>query len=253
MSILSRLQVQQGEVDIAKEMADYSGSGFINESGMYDVEIKKAFVGESQSGAVYIYVEYDGEGKLENTMYITNKDKQLYYTKDGKQFPMPSYVEVKKINYLLTGEMIKSPAEMRTEERLIKHYEWADDPGDAGRKKRVEKEIQAEVLVDWIGKKITIGVQMAEREEQVKQDGRYVGTGKVATNKDGKPYLEPKIIGYYDYETRQTPAEKLNGKEATQYFKDKERLEKVPVKALKVKPKRQTSQASKPIPKPNIF
>ena len=260
MSILSRLQAQTQEVDTAKEMADYNGSGFIKDSGFYKETIKKAFVGESEGGAVFIYVQFEGEGMHEDTMYISNKEGQLFYERNGKQFPMPSYVDVKKINYLLTGEMITTPTQIKTEERIIKHYKWIEDPENDGKKIKSEIELTAEVLVDWIGKEITIGIQMAEKEASKKVGDKYVKQGVRAENKDGEPYLEVTIINYYGSDDNKTASEKLGEKESAQYAKDEIRIEKSPVKMFKAKKpksgtnaKGSTSSASNAPKKPNVF
>ena len=255
MSILSKLR-ESSQVNQAEDIKDYSGSSFINESGVYDYEIKKAFLVEAKSGSIGIYIQYGGEVNHEETIYVSNKEGQTYFTRNGKEQSLPSYVQAKKMNYLFTGAFVKSLAEMSIEERIIKHYEWVEDPEDEEKKKKVDKEITAEVLVDWIGKTGKISVQMCEKEKQVKQGEKYVGTGEVSADKDGKPYLEVSILNFFNDDSK-TASEMLNEKDATQMDKDIQRIEKAPVRLFKKKgakkPSKATSGASSAPKRPNVF
>ena len=241
-SILGKLKDSSQKVDVASEIADYNGGGFIKDSGIYSETIAKAFLVESKNGAIGIYIQYSGEGQHEETVYISNRDGETFYNKNGKDHPMPSYVDMKKLNYILTGEMITSASQLKVEERIVKHYKWTEDPEDENKKIKVDIELTAEVLVDWIGKEVKLSVQMCEKEKQEKKGDKYVGLGVRAENKDGVPYLEVAILNYFNSETNKTASETLNEKESTQLAKDETRLEKSPVRVFKSKkPKSGTS------------
>ena len=102
---------------------------------------------------VGIFIRYGGDVMHEDTLWLTNRDGDTYYTKNGKDFPMMGYVDAKRLNFLLAGEMVDSITKLETENRLIKHFKLADDPENEGKKKRVEDTIEAEVLTQWIGKR----------------------------------------------------------------------------------------------------
>ena len=52
MSILSR--VKENQVTLEASIKDSSGASFINDSGLYDMVIEKAFVMESENGSIEI-------------------------------------------------------------------------------------------------------------------------------------------------------------------------------------------------------
>ena len=97
MSILSR--VKENQVTLEASIKDSSGASFINDSGLYDMVIEKAFVMESEKGSIGIYVGYKGEAQLEDTVWLTNQQGETFYNKGGKDFPMLGYVDAKRINY----------------------------------------------------------------------------------------------------------------------------------------------------------
>lgn len=253
MSILKKL-IESSSVD-SNDVKDYSGVSFINTSGIYDLIVKRAWVIESQSGAIGIHCEYEGEGLFEQDVYMTNKEGQTFYNKNGKDMAMAGYVAMKKLNYVLTNQFLGSLSELHTETRLVKTTEWKEVEGE---KKKVEVEKEVDFIPSWQGKPIKVGIQMKEKEEQVKQGDKYVGTGKVACDKDGKPYLEVDVIGYYNADTNQTANEMKSDKVAEQINKDKDRLDKSPVRLLKVSNKPTTASANGTssngvVKKPSIF
>lgn len=255
MALLKQL-VESNTVDV-NNVEDYSGSSYIGQSGIYDLIIDRAWVIESEKGALGIHIEFKGEGILEQDIYITNKDKQTFYNKNGKDMAMPGYIDMKKLNYVVTGQFLTSLSQLNVSEQIVKTYTMIDDPGNEGKKKRSDIEKEVELLIDWSGKEVKVGIQMEEQEKSEKQNGKYVGTGQVLTNKDGIAILKPNIIGYYNNETSQTANEMKKDIEATQINKDKERLEKAPIKQFKAKskaPVRATasSAVNKPA-KPNVF
>ena len=256
-SLLSKLKDSTTTVDAVAELADYNGGGFLKDSGVYKETITKAFLIESKNGAIGVYIQYGGEAQHEETVYISNRDGETFYTKNGKDSPMPSYVDMKKLNYILTGEMITSASQFKVEERIVKHYAWVEDPENDGKNKKVDSEITAEVLVDWIGKDIILSVQMCEKEKNEKKDGKYIKTGVRAEDKDGNPYLEVAILNYYNAETNKTASETLNEKESAQLAKDETRIEKSPIRVFKAKKPRggskPSAKSSAAPSKPNVF
>lgn len=256
MSVLKKLQESQ-TVDNSN-VDDYSGSVFVKESGFYVDKVKRAWAIESKSGAIGIHIEFEGEGMLEQDIWMTNKEGQTFYNKNGKDMAMAGYVQMKKLNYVLTGEFLTSLANLSTTQKVVKYHEWIEDPDNEGKRKKVDKEIEVDYIDDWTGKDVILGIQMKEKEEQVKQDGKYVGTGKRAEDKDGNPYLDVDVIGYYNAETKQTANEMKNDKESEQYAKDEARIEKSPIRVFKPKgakkpTKTSTSGGSAPIKKPSVF
>ena len=253
MSIISKL-VDSSSVD-QTNIDDYSGGGYIGQSGIYDLVLKRAWVIESEKGSIGIHIEFEGEGMLEKDLYISNANKQTYYVKDGKEFAMPSYTDMKKLNYILTGVFMTSLKDLKVSQQIVKTYDVVDDPENEGKKKRVDVEKEVEYLNEWAGKSLKVGIQMEEQEESKKTDNGYVKTGKLLTNKDDIPILNPNIIGFYHAETRQTANEIKNEKDAEQIEKDYVRLEKSPIKKLKSKSSQASSSTAtkKTVGKPDVF
>lgn len=255
-SILSKL-IETQEVS-SQEVKDYSGSSFIKESGEYNFTIKKAFVTESKNGAIGIVTEFEGDAILEETFWITNADKETYYERNGKKFPMPSYVDVKKLNYVCTGEMLTELSAIKTEQRLIKHYKYVDDPENEGKKKRVDDNIEADTLVDWIGKEVKLTIQMVQKEGWDKQAKKPNGQG--AVTKEGEPITDPVIIGFFNTDGFSAVESYKKAEKAEQLDKDLKRLEKAPIRMFKPKKPKQsgaksstgTKSASAPT-RPNVF
>ena len=257
MSILSR--VKENQVTLEASIKDSSGASFINDSGLYDMVIEKAFVMESEKGSIGIYVGYKGEAQLEDTIWLTNQQGETFYNKGGKDFPMLGYVDAKRINYLLTGEMIDSITKLATEQRLIKHFKYAENPEDKeGKKVKVETTEEKEVLTEWIGKSISLLIQMEQKEGWDKDTKSNSGRG--AETKEGEPITEPKIIGYFNEEGK-SASEAFGDKEPVALAKGLERIAKTPIKMFKAKgatkpsaAKSNASSGAKAMPpKPSIF
>jgi hypothetical protein len=255
MSIISKL-VESNTVD-SSNVEDYNGGGFISESGIYDLIIKRSWVIESSGGAIGMHVEFEGEGMLEKDFWMTNKDQQTFYNKNGKDFAMAGYVDMKKLNYVLTGNFMTSLTQLNVSNQIVKTYEWKEDPENEGKKKKVEIEKEVEYVTDWAGKQVKVGIQMKEKEEQKQQGDKWVGTGKRAENDKGEPYLELDIIGFYNADTNQTANEMKNDKDPEQIEKDKGRIEKSPIRPLKIKKtapsKSNGGTVSGGVKKPNVF
>jgi len=239
MSILKNAIESQG-VDSNKDLEDVVG-GFINTSGIHDVEIRRAYAIEAESGSIGIRMEFTG---LEYDMYVTTKEKKTYYTKDGKDFSLPSYSLFKKIHYIATGDIISGLANVTTSERLINVSEWVD-------KERKDIEKTVEYLDDLAGKSMKIAVQMEEQEGY--EDGKP--TGKVSANKDGKPYLRANIIRVYNDDGFTATEIMGEATETKALNSDTRRLEKNPIKLFKAKAPKKSSGGSNSggVKKPVIF
>lgn len=253
MSILGKLVETKAVTET--ELKDFSGNGgFINDSGVYDMKIEKAFLTESTNGAIGIFVGYSGDATFEETLWITNRDKLTYYSRDGKDFAMPSYIIAKKMNYIMTGSMVSSLTELKIENRLVKHFKYAEDPENEGKKKRVDDTIEAEVLTEWIGKSVKLLMQMVQKEGWDKTTKKNNGQG--AVTKDGEPITDPVVIDVFSEEGK-TASEILDGKDAVAMEKGIERITKTPIRMFKAKKPAGGGAAKTPskpqVQKPNIF
>ena len=161
---------------------------------------------------------------------------------------MAGYVQMKKLNYILTGNFLTSLSQLHTEERVVKANEWKDVDWT---KTKVEVEKTVDYLTSWVGKEVIASIQMKEKEAQELKGDKYVGTGKRAEDKDGNPYLDLEILNFFNKETKQSASEMKSESEAKQLDKDIERLAKSPIRVLKASNKPSaTTSAPKAVTKP---
>ena len=122
------------------------------ESGVYDTVIELAYVDESKGGAMNInFVFKTAEGKeLRQHIYVTSgkeKGQTNYYTdKDGNKKYLPGFTQANDLCLLSAGEAL---SDIETETKTISLY-------SSEQKKEVPT--KKEVLVDLIGKEVTLGV-----------------------------------------------------------------------------------------------
>lgn len=154
------------QADTLEETKDYVGGSYAPlPSGVYDASIKYAYTGESRNGAKSITFAFDIDGReLTETFYVTNRNKQTYYTKDGKNYPLPAYTTVNDISRLaLKGKQI---TELTTSKKVLELYDWES---------RGKKKTAVDVFTDLIGQSITLGIKQVKDFKQVKDaSGNYV-------------------------------------------------------------------------------
>lgn len=169
---------------------DVLGGGGVLESDIYDGVIKMAYAGKSQSGANFLSVQIQcGPSEYRETMYVTNKQGENYYTKDGKKIPLPGFTTANDLALLSTG---LSLSDQDFEERVVPLYDF-----DA--KAELPKKVM--VATGMLGKTISIAVlkQIEDKTKKNESTGEYEPTGetretnvidKVFHNESGKTLSE---------------------------------------------------------------
>ncbi len=124
------------------------GSRTIDQSILTDATIELAYAITSKGGAkgVSLVLKLDDGREHRETIYMTNKQGQPFYTKDGEKYPMPGFVTVDNLA-LLTCD--KSITAIDAEKKMVKLYDWE-------LKKEVPTEIDA--LTELMGKRVTVGI-----------------------------------------------------------------------------------------------
>ena len=177
------------------------GGNYVKDTGVYDFIVKRAYGGQSDSGAYFIDVSLETEdGKKMNVReYITSGSSKgtrpFYIDKQGNQRPLPGYAKMNALDVILTGNDKQFPM---TETKTIMLWN-----------KEAEKEIptEAQVLTGWMGKPITALVRKVKVFKQAKNaSGKYVDTDET------REYAE--VVHFVDAITGQTRSEKLAGKDA---------------------------------------
>ena len=180
------------------------GGGFIWESGVYDVSVKLAYLDQAKSEAISFNVVLENsEGKeLKETFWIKSgkaKGNKTFYTKDGKDFPLPGYAVANSLCVAFTGNSLAKCMES-AEKKTINIYNFDQ-----------KKEVPTErpVVMGILNTKGKVAVHQVVEDKNVKNEaGEYIPSG------DTRNVNECKFFGN---EAGKTTEEILAGDEATKF------------------------------------
>ena len=150
-----------------EEAKDVLGGSYLLESGIYEATIKSAYAGESSGGALSVSFIFDVNGKEHReTMYVTNKEKDNFYVKNKKKYPLPGFTTVNDICLIATGEPLSA---QESEPKVIKLYDY-------NLKAEANKEVP--MLTALLGKKVALGIfkQVENKSKKNDQTGKYEPT-----------------------------------------------------------------------------
>ena len=160
--------------DSIQEDGDYLGGGSrVLDTDVYDFTIDIAYLDTSKGGANSINFTFlNKEGKqLKQTLWVTSGTTKgclnYYIDRNGKKRYLPGFTTADNIALLATG---KDLASLSTQEKHIKVY----NP-DLNKEAPTPKQ----VIMDLVGKNITLGVVKNIRDKNIKNDsGEYVPSGE---------------------------------------------------------------------------
>ena len=162
---------------------------------------------QAESGAVSFNIELtNAAGKtLKERLWIKSGNKKgnkTYYTKDGKNYPLPGYAVADSLCVAATGDHLKTCME-NVEKKALQIY-------DSKEGKEVQK--TRPVVMSLTGKPVKAAVHNITEDKQKKNDatGNYESTGETRT------INECKFFGNLDGKTAE---EILKGSEATFFDK----------------------------------
>ena len=153
------------------------GGGFAWESGVYDATIKMVYLNQSASEAVsFNIILQNSEGKeLREAFWVKSgkaKGNKTYFTKDGKDYPLPGYSIANSMCVASTGESL-AKCMGAVEKKTINIY-------NVEQKKEVPTE--RPVLMGLINKSIKVAVhQVVEDKMSKSSNGHYEPTGESRT------------------------------------------------------------------------
>lgn len=148
--LLSSVVAVDAEVE-AHDMEDKQGGVFISENGIYNTTIEKAFLYKTKSKGICCTLLCRGANSIDIDLYIVSfKNKKLITTckMQGKTVSLPDYKMFKQLFAVATGE-VKPLEEIDVEVETIKYKKFGK-----------EVKVQAETVVDLIGKEIQIGIKL---------------------------------------------------------------------------------------------
>ena len=133
------------------------------DSGVYQGTVKNAFIGKSAGGAtsVSLEVKLDSGKTIFETIYVTNKQGNNTYEKDGVIGYLPGFLTVNQIALFATGKDLYE-LEPELEERIVKQY-------DSKAGKQVDK--PAMVIVPLLEQPILVAIKEVRENKTKAGDG----------------------------------------------------------------------------------
>lgn len=196
MSILKKLNTGGNDVEEAK---DSLGGGFsLKESDIYTGDIVVAYLTESKGGAtaVNLDIKLEDGSSYRETVYVSNRNGDTFYVKDGKKYPLPGFTLIDDICLIATDAGLAE--QENVEEKTLMLWDFES-------RKEIPREVP--VLVDLAGQTISLGI-LKNRENKTVDDG----TGKyVATN---EPREFNSINAVFHPELKVTVREASEGRDA---------------------------------------
>lgn len=163
--------------DVEKQSIERVGGGFAWESGVYDAVVKMVYLNQSASEAVswnVIIVNSDGK-ELREAFWIKSgkaKGNKTYFTKDGKNYPLPGYSLANSMCIAITGEDLDACMKS-SEKKTVNIY-------NVEQKKEVPTE--RPVVMGLINKPVKVAVhQVIENKMTKGSNGNYESTGETRT------------------------------------------------------------------------
>lgn len=164
MSLLSNLKTD----DKIQDDKDVLGGAYkVFDSDIYNGTIKYAYLQKSQSSdslAINLNVDIDGT-EYKETLWISNRNGQNFYEKNGKKNYLPSFTTANSIALFACQ---KELSDLDTESKVLNLFNWEH-------KKEVPTEVPC--ITALHGKPVTLGIIKEIKPKQVKNsDGDYVDT-----------------------------------------------------------------------------
>lgn len=172
---------------------DRLGGQQLFNSDVYLATIKGAYLDKSSGGSLGAFLSFEIDGKqLRYTQYLTNKQGENFYTKDGKNFMMMGYLAIDALMQLVAEYPLEDAV---TEDKIVKI--WDND---------LKKEVPQtrEVFVDLLDKQVKIAVLRQIVDVTKKgDDGKY--------HPNGETKEENECVKFFHAETDQTLKEAMDG------------------------------------------
>jgi hypothetical protein len=148
---------------------DVLGGRTLLPTGVYEGTLDVAYITKSSGGATAFNLVVDiGGKKVRDTVYVTNKQGGVTYSKDGKKFPLPGYSLINALAKLTAGKEIP---QLEFEKKLVKVYNFDQ---------RKEVPTEVEVAVELVGQRVKLGIENHRENKNAKdQAGNYVPTAEI--------------------------------------------------------------------------
>jgi len=185
-----------------EETQDRLGGYAPHASGIYTGPIKMAYAGQAKSGARFIYLSLELDGReYRETIYITNKAGENWFLnkETKKKVPLPGFTTIDDICLVATGVPL---SEQESAEKVVNVY-------DPDAKKELPKSVP--VLTELLGKSVSVAVQLSTENKSVKN-----GAGEYEPTADTRDVNN--IEKVFDTDSKMTVAEARDGKDKATFW-----------------------------------
>ena len=192
--------------NVETQSIEGTGGGFEWESGVYDATIKMVYLNQSKTEAVSFNIILEKNSgnfaELRESFWVKSgkaKGNKTFYTKDGKDYPLPGYSVANSMCVAVTGDRLPKCMDS-AEKKTVKV--WNPEH-------KKEMPTERPVITSLIGKTVKVAVHQVIEDKQAKNEkGEYVSTGTSRT------VNQCKFFGNTEGKT----AEEITGKEAATKF-----------------------------------
>ena len=192
--------------NVETQSIEGTGGGFAWESGVYDATIKMVYLNQSKTEAVSFNIILEKNSgnfaELRESFWVKSgkaKGNKTFYTKDGKDYPLPGYSVANSMCVAVTGDRLPKCMDS-AEKKTVKV--WNPEH-------KKEMPTERPVITSLIGKTVKVAVHQVIEDKQAKNEkGEYVSTGTSRT------VNQCKFLGNTEGKT----AEEITGKEAATKF-----------------------------------
>ena len=192
--------------NVETQSIEGTGGGFAWESGVYDATIKMVYLNQSKTEAVSFNIILEKNSgnfaELRESFWVKSgkaKGNKTFYTKDGKDYPLPGYSVANSMCVAVTGDRLPKCMDS-AEKKTVKV--WNPEH-------KKEMPTERPVITSLIGKTVKVAVHQVIEDKQAKNEkGEYVSTGTSRT------VNQCKFFGNTEGKT----AEEITGKEAATKF-----------------------------------
>jgi hypothetical protein len=215
LSLKSGVQVE--------EERDVLGGMTVLESGIYKGTVELAYMDESKNGALCVVIHFKTEKGvlIKETTYISNRNKEFTYNRDGKDHTLPGYNIMNSFFDAIAGCDLGT-AGRGTEKKVINVWDY-----DA----KKELPVNREVFTDILGKELAIGIIKVSEEKTTPESNYKEGTGEFREKNE--------FSKFFDADNGLTVTEKKAGETEPAFFHEwkKGKEDYVKVKKAKVSAK----------------
>lgn len=152
---------------IKGQETDTLGGRQLFDTNVYSGKVTMAYGKKSDGGALALALtfKFDDGKEFSKDVYMTNKQGQNFYERDGEKHYLPGFNLINSLCLLTTGKEISA---LPTETKSVKVY---------SKEASAEVPTQVPVVTDLLGQDIKIAIERIIDDKTEKTDAGYVPTG----------------------------------------------------------------------------